>query len=128
MSEVTLDELLEEVGLTSHQLDEKCTSQHLQDIALFLESWRTLAPRLGLSSGDVESIEAEAHSEQERKHKTLELWKTRSAFKAKYRVLVETLLKVGNADQAEKVCRLLTPHQPSEDVSKLFRYLLMYTQ
>ena len=36
----------------------------LQD-TLFLKSWRTLAPQLGLSSSEVEAIEGDAHSERE---------------------------------------------------------------
>ena len=60
MSEVTLDELLEEVGISHKQLDETCTNEHLHDIALFLKSWRTLAPHLQLSSSEVEAIERDA--------------------------------------------------------------------
>ena len=47
---------------------------------------------------------------------SLELWKDKFAFKAKFRVLVEALLKIGSADQAEQVCRLLVSQQPSESV------------
>ena len=117
MSGVTLNELLEEVGVTSMQLDEKCTNEHLHDIALFLTSWRTLAPCLGLSS-EVEAVDRDAHNEKEKRQKFLETWKAKFAFKAKYKVLVEALLKIGSADQAEKVCHLLVSQRPSKDVSK----------
>ena len=117
MSEITLDELLKEVGVTSMQLDEKCTNEHLHDIALFLTSWRTLAPRLGLSS-EVEAVDRDAYNEKEKRQKFLETWKAKFAFKAKYKVLVEALLKIDSADQAEKVCHLLVSQRPSKDVSK----------
>ena len=113
MSGVTLDELLKHVGLTDEQLDETCTHEHLRGIALFLMSWRTLAPQLELSS-KVDAIEKDAHSEEERKQKFFEAWKAKFAFKATYRVLVEALLKIGSADQAEQVCRSLVSQQPSE--------------
>ena len=113
MSGVTLDELLKHVGLTDKQLDETCTHEHLRDIALFLTSWRTLAPQLELSS-EVEAIEKDAHSEKERMQKFLEAWKAKFAFKATYRVLVEALLKIGSADQAQQVCDSLVSQQPSE--------------
>ena len=116
MSGVTLDELLKEVGITYMQLDEKCTNEHLHDIALFLTSWRTLAIYLQLSSSEVEAVDEDAHSEKERKLKCLELWKDKFAFKARFRVLVEALLKIGSADQAEQVCRLLVSQQPSKSV------------
>jgi len=107
MSGVTLDELLKEVGVSSSQLDKACTSEHLQDIALFLESWRIVAPQLGLSKVQVEEVESDSRAENEKRLKILESWKAKFAFKAKYTILVTALLKIGRADQAEQVCRLL---------------------
>ena len=57
MSGLTLEELLEKMGVSFTQLDETCTREHLQDIALFLESWRTVAPHLGLSKVQIEEVE-----------------------------------------------------------------------
>ena len=127
MSGVTLDELLEEVGITHKQLNKKCTNEHLHGIALFLKSWRTLAPQLGLSDSEVEAVERNSHGEEEKKQKFLESWKAKFAFKAKYRVLVRALLKIGRADQAEEVCRLLVSQQPSKSVSKS-KYSLLHTE
>ena len=67
MSGVTLDELLKEVGISPTQLNKPCTSEHLQDIALFLESWRTVALHLGLFKVQVEDIERETEKEKEKK-------------------------------------------------------------
>ena len=44
----------------------------------------------------------------------LESWKAKFAFKATYMVIVKALLKIGRADQAEQVCRVLVPQQPKE--------------
>ena len=104
---VTLDELLEEEGVTPAQLDKACTSEHLKDIALFLESWRTVAPHLGLSNVDAEEVERDGTEEKEKRQKILQVWKARLAFKATYIVLVKALLKIGRADLAEQVCHLL---------------------
>ena len=54
---VTLDELLDEEGVSPAQLDKPCTREHLRDIALFLESWRTVAPHLGLPKAQVVEVE-----------------------------------------------------------------------
>ena len=107
MSGVTLDELLEEVGVSLTQLDEACTREHLRDIALFLESWRTVAPHLGLSKFQVEEVELDGTEEKEKKQKILESWRAMFAYKVNYRVLVKALLKIGRADLAEQVCHLL---------------------
>ena len=116
---VTLDEMLGEVGVTHAQLDKTCSPENLRDIALFLESWREVAPHLGLSSAQLEAIERDARSEQEKKLKILELWNAKFAFKATYKVLVEVLLKISRANLAEEVCRLLVQQQPSNDSKQL---------
>ena len=109
------DELLEEVGVSPTQLDKACTSEHLQDIALFLESWRTVAPHLALSNVEAEEVENDGRAENEKRRKILKVWKARFAFKAKYMVLrIKALLKIGRADQAEQVCRVLVPQWPKE--------------
>jgi len=114
MSEVTPDELLKEVGISPTQLNKPCTREHLQDIALFLESWRTVARHLGLSKVQVEDVECDASAEKEKRQAFLESWKAKLGFKATYMVIVEALLKMGRADQAEQVCRVLVPQQPKE--------------
>ena len=114
MSGVSLDELLKEEGVAPSQLDYTCSREHLQDIALFLESWRTVVPHLGLSKADVEEVERDGTEEKEKKQKILESWYAKFAFKAKYRVLIEALLKIGRADQAVKVCRLLVSQHSKE--------------
>ena len=119
MPRVTLDELLKEVGVSPAELDKACTSEHLQDIALFLESWRTVAPHLGLSSVEVEEVERDGTEEKEKRRKILKVWKAGFAFKAKYTVLIKALLKIGRADQAEQVCRLLVP-QPEKGIPFFF--------
>lgn len=107
MSRVTLDDLLKKVGIVPSQLDEPCTNQHLQDIALFLKSWRTVAHHLELSNVKVDEVERDGVNEKEKKVKILESWKAKFAFKANYRMLIEALLKCEEAYQAEQVCHLL---------------------
>ena len=82
MSGVTLYDLLDEVGVTPSQLDNACTREHLQDVALFLESWRTVAPHLGLSSTEVEEVERDGTEEKAKKQKILEAWYAKFVFKA----------------------------------------------
>ena len=119
MSGVTLDELLEEVDVSPAQLDKACTSEHLRDIALFLDSWRTVAPYLELSKVQVEQVERDGTEENEKRLKFLESWKGNFAFKAKYIVLVKALLKISRADQAEQVCRVLV-QQPEKGIPCLW--------
>ena len=107
MAAITLEELLKKVCVHSEKLDESTSDDHLLEIALFLTSWRIVAPYLGLSDIDVNDVEREGRNEQEKRRKALQKWKGKFVFKATYRKLVEVLLSLAMADVAEKVCCLL---------------------
>ena len=97
-------------------LEQKCSDKHLKSISLFLD-WRSVAPHLGLSERNIEAIEAEKRRESERRLVVLRKWKQKYGFKATLRNLAAVLLKVENADDAERVCALLqTPAATGEGV------------
>ena len=108
MAGVTISELVEAVGISEAILRERCTDEHLNIVARFLD-WRTTAPCLGLSENEIEDIEDEDRRNDVRRRKTLQLWKRKHCFKATYRRLVEVFLCLGRADHAEELCRLLLP-------------------
>ena len=107
MAEITLDDLLKETNIHPDRLNECISDDRLCEIALFLTSWRTVAPHLKLSENDLEAIERECKDEQEKRLKALQKWKGKFAFKATYRKLVQVLLSLAMADVAEKICCLL---------------------
>ena len=107
MAAITLEELLEEVGVCPEELNESISDDHLREIGIFLTSWRNVAAYLELSESDLDAIEREEKDEQMKKLKALQKWKGKFGFKATYRKLVEILLSLAMADVAEKVCRLL---------------------
>ena len=63
-------------------------------------------PHLGLTAIDIDDIDCKK-TEPEKRVETLQKWKKKFGFRAKFRMLVEILLESGNADNAEVVCRLL---------------------
>ena len=97
---------MKELRISLNLLDQKCSDEHLRSISLFLD-WRRVAPHLGLSKRDVEAIEAENRTESERRLEVLQKWKQMYGYKATLKNFVAVLLAVGNADDAEQVCRLL---------------------
>ena len=105
---ITVDELMKATGLDPGQLDQKCSDEHLRSVSQFLD-WRTIAPYIGLSDTDQHDIERDGQDEPEKRLKTLQMWKRRFGFKATYGKLVQAYLTIGNADHAERVCRILTP-------------------
>ena len=107
MAAITLEELLEEVGLHCEKLNNSISDDHLRAIAIFLTSWRKVATYLGLSENDLDDVEREEKDEQDKRVKALQKWKGKFGFKATYRMLVEVLLQLAKADIAEKVLLLL---------------------
>ena len=102
----TLEELVKELRISLHLLDQKCSNEHLKSISLFLD-WRRVAPHLGLSERDIEGIKADKKTESERRLKVLQNWKQLYGYKATFKNFVSVLMEIGNADDAERVCRLL---------------------
>ena len=105
---VTIDELVEVVGLLPEQLDQKCSDDHLYSLSQFL-NWRRIAPYIGLNDTDQSDTERDGKDESDKRLKALQMWKRRFGFKATYRMLVQAYLDIDNADHAERVCRILTP-------------------
>ena len=98
---------MKEVSLHPEKLDQSISDDHLLGIALFLTSWQTVAPHLGLSEIDVVVIEQEGKDEKDKRLKALQMWKRKFGFRATYRELVKVLLSLGMADGAQNVCLLL---------------------
>ena len=107
MAAITLEELLQEVGVHPEKLNESVSDDHLRAIAIFLTSWRKVATYLGLSENDLGDVEQEGKDEQDKRIKALQIWKGKFGFKATYRMLVDVLFQLAKADVAEKVLLLL---------------------
>ena len=103
---VTISELVEVVGISEANLDERCADEHLDSISRFLD-WRTTAPHLGLTETEIEDIEDGDRKNERKRLKTLQRWKRKFCFKATYRKLIEVFLCIGRADHAEEVCIIL---------------------
>ena len=107
MAGITFEELIAYVGISADELNKPCSDEHITSISLFLTNWQTVAPLLGLSETDEEDVQEEGKKTQDKRYKTLQRWKSKNLFKATYQVLVGVFLKLGKADLAENVCRLL---------------------
>ena len=107
MAGITLEDLIIYVGISADELNKPCSDEHITRISLFLANWQTVAPHLGLTEADEEDVEEEGKKTQDKRYKMLRRWKAKNLFKATYRVLVDVFLKLGRADIAEKVCRLM---------------------
>ena len=107
MAAVTLEALVTSVGVPLESLERKCTYEHMVTISEDLDDWRRVAPWLKLSEAAVVEIEQDGKNEPQKRLKTLQMWRGRLGYFATYRMLVDVFLRVGRADQAERVCKLV---------------------
>ena len=121
MAGVTLEECVREFSISAELLDKRVSDDHLREVSKFLQ-WRKVAPYLKLDDSEVEAVDLDGNSEQEKRYKSLQTWKSKFAFKATNKRLIEALLECGRADHAEEVCKLLASLAPQKGV-----YIATYT-
>ena len=107
MSGIAFEELIAYVGISADELNKPCSDEHIASISLFLANWQRVATHLGLTEADKEDVDEEGKTAHDKRYKTLWRWKNKKLFEATYQVLVDVFLKLGRADSAEKVCKLL---------------------
>lgn len=88
-------------------LDCVCSTEHLNKIAAtFNYDWRAVGRRL-VEARDVEDVDREGHSEQEKRDKIFEVWMKRKGSEATYRKLMNSFKEVHNQLAADMVKELL---------------------
>ena len=102
---ITLEELTERYKIPSDVLDIEISIDDIRKISTFLESWKLVAPYLGLSEGDIQAVNRDGTSEEEKRLLMLQRWKQALIFKATYKKLVDALLSIKRADLAANVCQ-----------------------
>ena len=94
-------------------LDQTCTDQVLNDIALCVTKWELVAAHLGLSSPERESISRHSHDPEMQKIAMFEKWKAKFGNAATYRKLTDVFWKLENCAVIEKIVQLLLQEQQS---------------
>ena len=106
MAGITLDDCIQHFDLAAEDLDATCSDEHILSVSKLLD-WRGVAPYLNLTEPEVDEVDLDGRDERDKRHKTLQKWKSKFAFRATYRKLIQALLESGKADHAEEVCKLL---------------------
>ena len=95
-------------------LDQPCTDQVLNDIALCVTKWELVAAHLGLSSPERENIiSRHSHDPEMLKIAMFEKWKAKFGNAATYRKLTDVFWKLENCAVIEKIVQLLQQEQQS---------------
>lgn len=85
-------------------LEGSCEEAVLPSLATFVHPWREVFGFL-LAPLDLDDVNAECRTEQEKRLSSLRKWKERRGTKATYAELINALLNNGNVDKAEDLCR-----------------------
>ena len=96
------------VGLDAKELDKPCEESLLPSLANFVHPWRLVFSYL-LGQIDLDDVESEnsGRSEQEKRLACLRKWKVRCGARATCGVIINALLRNGDVENAEALCRHL---------------------
>ncbi len=104
-SPVTIDKLVNHVGIDRDLLNQPCSTEHLTKIAPFVTNWQKYTIVLGINQQQILSIKSDHLLEAEMKaQQVLSLWKQANGFKATYSALVDVCLHV---QLAETICNIV---------------------
>ena len=101
-------EIAARVGLHAKELERPCEEGLFPSFANFVHPWRLVFADQ-LAPVDLDDIDLEYHSEQEKRLGCLRKWKARRGARATVGVVIELVLKSGSVDNAESMCRCLLP-------------------
>jgi hypothetical protein len=100
---VTLEVLTSRCGVEERVLDEEVASAQYCEIARHLSQWKRIAPRLGFTDNEVDSVDADNLKAEEKRVSFLKAWKQKFAIFATYRVLVGALLGIQRVEDARGI-------------------------
>ena len=110
----SLDELTKSVP--RQKLNQPCADEHLLEIALSIDDWRSTAPFLGLENTCVRSIVCEnPESLRAQTIAMLRKWREQCGRKATYRKLAMVFWKLQRSDLVAKLAELLTSESKSSN-------------
>ena len=103
----SVQDLVQHCGIKEACLNAEVTPECFHDISRYLSRWKLLAPKLKLSSADIEDIEKDNRKAEEQRVSFLDKWKQKRSYEATYRALVESLLSIQRMEDARGVCCVL---------------------
>ena len=100
--------IVDHVGVSESLLSRKCSSEHLKKIADFVPNWKELAMSLGVQKGYIIDINSDRQltGPVMKAQSVLDQWHRSNGFMASHKMLIEAFISQGDADLAERVCRI----------------------
>ena len=104
---VSLQQVIEKVGINSQVLDRECSERDIVRLAEFCVRWRLIGNHLKLEDTDLDVIENDFKGTELQRLQMLKKWKQKFANRATYRVFIEALVVVNRMDQVMKIVEIM---------------------
>ena len=112
---IMANELAEQAGLSIECLDLPFRRDDTHVLAEFCDPWENIGYNLNLKDAKINAIKEDNSTAEKRRIATLQAWKGKFAHRATYRVLVEALIRFGNAQQALELCIKIKELRPASE-------------
>ena len=110
---IKIDDLKKEINVTDSQLDQKCSNEHLKDVARDVKNYTEFATEFEIPKGDLAEIEHDPNMTFTLKtEKVFLLWNQNYA-NTSYKKFVEICIKLFKGDIAKKMCKLCATLLPA---------------
>ena len=104
---LSIKEVADHAGVGLDVLSKEFSDAVSLDLANFCVEWKSIGMRVGLTEGDLTAINGDNGTVKEKRVGMLKQWKSKFAFKATYRALIEALLAVGRSAEAIEACEVI---------------------
>ena len=105
---VTIDQLVDHVGIRKDLLDKPCSKEHLKTIASILPNWHKYAEALRLPDSQIQDIRLDPLLDTGMKaQKVMKMWHQANSFKATYRLIIEVCLQQRDVALAKSICEMI---------------------
>ena len=109
---ITLQEVATQAGIDNLDvLDQECSQKMLLNLAQHCVDWRLIGLYLDLTKADIAAVDEDNRTADEKRAGMLGRWKEQLAFKATYRVFIETLLACRKMEDAVDACKTIAKGQ-----------------
>ena len=94
---------------------QRCSEEHLAEIAQHISDWRAVSPFLGLTEAEEMAIIESTHSVPARRIAMLRKWNEKRGPKATYKLLGKAFRKCGLQHLEDKLLELLAESESSSE-------------
>ena len=123
----TINELILKAGVKD-RLNKQCSEQAIEKIIEYCKQWKRIGSKLGLTTTQIEDIDKEKKTEDEKRSTMLSMWKQIYSYKATFEKLVKAIYDCDCTEDAYQICIHLATTEGKDDISTTHTFNNLYYQ